>query len=299
MIAGVLWIGSANGQSSPEWALKGRNAYQDGRLDLARMYFQRAMEEAVLNGVDDWLVKAALNLIDVELEAHNLEDALKLLDQVPSSSDPELRSLVLWKKSQALHAQKRVHEASVVCDSALSLLPRGHMAKPSMEADRLRIALSGDKNGEWDSDLKRFEKKYGNKEKVLVRSLRAAAAMHEGNFTEAADLWRRLAVDYRERGRLSQVAASLNRLALCGLALGDSAAALEDNRKAVGIYREMGLALPALRAHALIFLIGGDDAELAKSRREMDFVGLGRTGFDLQDVLDEYAQFLPASPPVR
>lgn len=294
-----LALGSVFAQGSPEWALRGVKAYQEGRLELSRMYFQRAMEDAVLRGMDEWLVKAALNLIDLELESHDIAAALLILDKTPRSSHPELEALLLWKKAQILHAQKRVNEAAFVCDSALAVLPSGHAARPALEADRIRIAISRGTSPEWSPLLKNFIKKHGKKERILQRSLRATAAMQMGAFKEAQELWSLLVEDFRGQGRLSQVAASLNKLAVCRLALGDSLAALEENNKAVGIYRELGLLVPALTAQALKLLIEKDTVLLAKSRREMDLVSLGSTGFDLQDVLDEYAQILSARPPLR
>src|SRR5689334_11823490 len=70
----------AYADESPKYAERGVSAYNAGKYDLARMFFSKALQDAVLKGNDDWILKATLNLVDLELEASDEREAVRLLD---------------------------------------------------------------------------------------------------------------------------------------------------------------------------------------------------------------------------
>jgi hypothetical protein len=270
---------------SPKYAERGMSAYFAGKYDLARMFFSKALQDAVLKGKEDWIAKATFNLVDVELEAHEEIEAGRLLDGM-NPRDKGLRSLWLWKRSQLAFLQRHHPLAVELVDSAL-LLGKGDPAKESAEgADRLRYLIQSQEPSAWSSEYEAFRKKLGRQRSA---PLDAMAAMARKDYGRADTLWREAMVYYREQGRLAKVAACLNQSALCLFSLGRRGDALEENARAVAIYGELGLEIPGLKAQALRLLLVDDERELAKLRQDMDLVEQRFSGFDLQGILDEYS----------
>jgi tetratricopeptide (TPR) repeat protein len=274
-------------QDSPHLARKGVAAYRAGEYDLARLFFARSLRDAVLKGREEWIVKAAANLTDLELEIGEAAEAETLLDGIPVRNR-DLRSLWLWKRSQAAFACRRTDSALALIDSALALC-RDPEREPVMRGDRLRYLIRGRGPEAWKGDLESWRKRVGGRKGAAVA---AAAAMAEGRFGAADSLWREAAEAFRDEGRPAMIAACLNQSALCLLSLGRRAEASETNARAVAIYGELGLELPGLKARALGLLLVEDEAQLANLRRDMDLVGRRFSGFDLQGILDEYTQSL-------
>lgn len=286
---------------SPKHAERGVQAYQAGKYDLARLFFGRALQDAVLKGREEWAVMATLNLADLELEAMDEREAGRLLGTL-NTHDPALRSLILWKRSQLAYQLKRHGEALGLVDSALLFVGKGkdreqeQARERALRIDRLRYLVASRPPAEWEKEYETFLLRLPAADRPRALTLEAGAAMARQRFARADTLWRDAMVYYRGQGRLAKVAACLNQAAICRFSLGRRAEALETNARAVTLYGELGLALPGLRAQALRLLLEDDDRELARIRQDMDVVGQRLSGFDLQGILDEYSHSLGGSP---
>ncbi|HKP97512.1 MAG TPA: hypothetical protein VJ385_17335 [Fibrobacteria bacterium] len=280
--------GAARADDSPKYAERGLSAYHAGKYDLARMFFSKALQDAVLKGRDDWIAKATFNLVDLELESNNEMEAGRLLDGV-NVRDRGLRSLWLWKRSQLAFQQRRFPLALEWVDSALGLAKGDAPKETSMRLDRMRYLIHSREPSVWASQYETFRKSLPRERAV---PLDAMAAMARKEYALADTLWQEAMGYYRDQGRLAKVAGCLNRSALCLFSLGRRAEALESNSRAVAIFGELGLEVPGLKAQALRLLLVQDERELAKLRQDMDLVGQRFSGFDLQGILDEYSQNL-------
>lgn len=280
---------------SHKHAERGVQAYQAGKYDLARMFFTKALQDALLKGKEEWAAKAALNLVDLELEAHQEAEAERLLDRI-NTREPSLRCLVLWKRSQLAFQRRRHALALAQADSALKLAGKDKARETALRLDRLRYLIASREPAAWAREYEEALLRLGGLDRGRLASLEAAAAMARKDFARADSLWREATGHYREQGRLAKVAACLNQTALARFSLGHREDALEMNARAVSVYAELGLAMPGLRAQALRLILVDDDRELARLRQEMDLLGQRFSGFDLQGVLDEYAQSLRGSP---
>jgi tetratricopeptide (TPR) repeat protein len=278
---------------SPKYAERGVSAYNAGKYDLARMFFSKALQDAVLKGNEDWILKATLNLVDLELEANDEREAFRLLEGMNPRARPA-RSLWLWKRSQLAFLQRRHPLAMELVDSAIDLA-KGDPAKlTTLGLDRMRYLIQSKDPSAWSSDYERLRKGLNRTRSV---PLDAMASMARKDFDKADTLWREAMGYYRDQGRLAKVAGCLNQSALCLFSLGRRQEALEVNARAVAIYGELGLEIPGLKAQALRLLLVEDGPELAKLRQDMDLVGQRISGFDLQGILDEYSHNLRIDRP--
>lgn len=273
---------------SPKYAERGMAAYYAGKYDLARLFFAKALQDAVLKGKDEWVAKATLNLVDVEMEALEEAEAGRLLEGL-STRDKGLRSLILWKRSQLAYQQRRFPQALGLIDSALNLAKGDPAKETSMSLDRLRYLIQSREPAAWGPDYEAFRKRQGKLDRGRAAGLDAMAAMSRKQFEKADTLWGVAMTYYRDQGRLAKVAACLNQIALCQFSAGHREEAQESNARAVAIYGELGLEMPGLRAQALRLLLVEDPGELAKLRQDMDLLGQRFSGFDLQGILDEYS----------
>jgi tetratricopeptide (TPR) repeat protein len=273
---------------SPKYAERGMSAYYAGKYDLARMFFAKALQDAVLKGKDEWIAKATLNLVDVELESNEDREAARLLEGI-NPRDKGLRSLWLWKRSQLLFQQRRYTAAVEVVDSALMLAKGDEARETSMGLDRLRYLIQSRDPSVWGAQYETFRKRLG---RMRSTPLDAMAAMSRKEYQKADTLWREAMGYYRDQGRLAKVAGCLNQSAICLFSQGRRQEALEFNTRAVAIFGELGLEMPGLKAQALRLLLVEDERELAKLRQDMDLVGQRFSGFDLKGILDEYSQSL-------
>jgi hypothetical protein len=296
----VLALAAATfADDSPKHAERGVQAYREGKFDLARLFFTKALQDAVLKGREEWVAKATLNLADLELEAMEEEEAGRLLESVKTRK-PELMSLVLWKRSQLAFLRRRHGEALSLVDSALALSAGDRGMETSLRLDRLRYLIQSREPSAWEGEYGRYMDGLGSAARDRALALEAAAEMARQRFGRADTLWREAMARYRDQGRLAKVAACFNQSAICLFSRGLRAEALDMNARAVAIYAELGLAVPGLRAQALRLILADDEGELAKLRREMDLVGQRLGGFDLQGILDEYTHSMrgaPALPP--
>jgi tetratricopeptide (TPR) repeat protein len=281
---------------SPKYAERGIAAYSAGKYDLARLFFSRALQDAVLKGNEAWIARATLNLVDLELESMDEHEAQRLLDGF-TAADRGLASLAVWKRSQLAFLQRRYPAAVTLADSALRLGPPDRAAETSMRLDRLRYLIQGRDPSVWKTDFADVRGRLGRDDKGRAAGLDGAAAMARGDFAAAEAFWQAAMAHYRKSGRLAKVAACLNQIAVCRFSQGRRQEALDANTRAVAVYGELGLALPGLRAQALRLLLVEDDRELAKLREDMDLVGQRLSGFDLQGILDEYSHTLRAPAP--
>jgi tetratricopeptide (TPR) repeat protein len=273
---------------SPKYAERGIAAYHAGKYDLARMFFAKALQDAVLKGKEEWIAKATLNLADLEMEAGEEEAAAELLEGLPVR-DRALRSLWLWKRSQLAFARRHPEQAIGLADSALRLAKGDPARELSIRGDRLRYLIQSREPSAWAGELEAWRKQAGSRR---AATLEALAAMARKDFARADTLWRDALEGYREQGLLAKSAACLNQSALCLFSLGRRDEAREANARAVAIYGELGLDLPGLKAQALRLFLVEDEREVAKLRRDMDLVGQRYSGFDLQGILDEYSHSL-------
>jgi hypothetical protein len=299
-LALVFALASASlADDSPKHAERGVQAYREGKFDLARLFFTKALQDAVLKGREEWVAKATLNLADLELEAMEEEEAGRLLESVKTRK-PELLSLVLWKRSQLAFLRRRHGEALSLVDSALRLSAGDREMEASLRQDRLRYLIQGREPYAWEEEYGRYMDGLGSAARGRALALEAAAEMARKRFGRADTLWREAMARYRDQGRLAKVAACFNQSAICLFSRGLRTEALDMNARAVAVYAELGLAVPGLRAQALRLILADDEGELAKLRREMDLVGQRLEGFDLQGILDEYSHSMrgaPALPP--
>jgi tetratricopeptide (TPR) repeat protein len=280
--------GIARADDSPKYAERGLAAYYGGKYDLARMFFAKALQDAVLKGNDEWIAKATFNLVDLELEANDEREASRLLEGM-NPRDRGLRSLWLWKRSQLAFLQRRHPLALELVDSALDLAKGDAARSQTLGVDRMRYLIQSKGPSAWSAELDRFRKGLS---RVRAVPLDAMAAMARQDFAKADTLWREAMGYYRDQGRLAKVAGCLNQSALCLFSLGRRQESLETNARAVAILGELGLEMPGLKAQALRLLLVEDGPELAKLRQDMDLVGQRFSGFDLQGILDEYSHNL-------
>jgi tetratricopeptide (TPR) repeat protein len=273
---------------SPKYAERGVAAYHSGKYDLARMFFAKALQDAVLKGKEEWIAKATLNLADLEMETGEDEEAARILDGLPVR-DRALRALWLWKRSQSAFARRRTEQAIGLADSALRLSKGDPARDLAIRGDRLRYLIQSRPPAEWSGELAGWRKQAGGRR---AAALEASAAMARKEFARADTLWHEALDAYREQGLLAKSAACLNQSALCLFSLGRRDEALEANARAVAIYGELGLDLPGLKAQALRLLLVEDERQVAKLRQDMDLVGQRYSGFDLQGILDEYSHSL-------
>lgn len=284
----------ARADESPKYAERGVSAYRAGKYDLARMFFAKALQDAVLRGREEWVAKATFNLVDLEMESDDLGEAGRLLEGM-SPRDPGARAIWLWKRSQLEFMRRRQREALVLIDSALVLVGSAGEAAAAesvalpMRTDRLRYRIRSDAPSAWGREYEALRGRIGRRKSA---PLDAMASMARGNYGRADSLWNEAIGYYRDQGRLAKMAACLNQSAIGLFALGRREEASEANARAVAIYGELGLEIPALKSQALRLLLVEDEAELAKLRRDMDLLGQRFTGFDLKGILDEYSHSL-------
>lgn len=273
---------------SPKYAERGIAAYYAGKYDLARMFFAKALQDAVLKGKEEWIAKATLNLVDVELEAGEEAEAARLLDVVVIR-EKGVRALWLWKRSQLAFARRQPAQAVELVDSALALAKGDQNAQITMGLDRMRYLIQSKEPAVWSAGYESFRKKAGRQRSAAIDAM---AAMSRKEYGKADTLWRDAMSWYRDKGRLAKVAGCMNQSAICLFSQGRREEAVEMNSRAVAIYAELGLELPGLKAQALRLLLLEDEGQLAKLRKDMDLVGQRFSGFDLQGILDEYSQSL-------
>lgn len=281
---------------SPKHAERGVQAYQAGKYDLARIFFTRALQDAVLKGKEEWVAKATLNLVDLELEAMDDREVERLLAGL-NSRDPAMRSLVLWKRSQLAFLRRRPDQALTLIDSAIGMGGgRDKARETGLRLDRLRYRIAHEDPVAWSKEYEALRARLSVADPGKAAGLDASAAMARKDFARADTLWKAAIAWHRGQGRLAKVAACMNQAAIALFSLGRREEALETNARAVAIFTELGLAMPGLRAQALRLLLSDDDRELAKLKQDMDLVGQRLTGFDLQGILDEYSQNLRGAP---
>lgn len=296
-LALLLSAAPPRAEDSPRHAERGVQAYRSGKFDLARVFFTHALQDAVLKGNEEWIVKATLNLADLELEAMEEREAERLLEGV-GTRDPALRCLTLWKRSQLAFLRRRHDQAVSLADSALELdgrAGRDGARALALRADRLRYLIASRPPAEWEKEYRGLLPRLPGLDAGRAASLEASAAMARQDYPRADSLWKAATAHYREQGRLAKVGACLNQQAMALFSRGLREDALDANARAVAVFTELGLAMPGLRAHALRLLLVEDGVELAKLRQDMDLVGRRFDGFDLPGILEEYSQSLPAA----
>jgi tetratricopeptide (TPR) repeat protein len=287
-VLAIAFPRGARADDSPKYAERGLTAYYAGKYDLARMFFAKALQDAVLKGKDEWIAKATFNLVDLELEAGDEAEAGRLLDALVAR-DRGSKSVWLWKRSQLAFSQRHYPLALSLVDSALELGKGDAARETALGLDRMRYLIQSREPSAWASEYERIRKGVSRER---MAPLDAMAAMARKQYPLADSLWQQAIGAYREHGRLAKVAACLNQSAICLFSQGRRAEAVEANARAVAVFGELGLEIPGLKAQALRLLLVQDDRELAKLRQEMDLVGQRFSGFDLQGILDEYSQNL-------
>ncbi|MDB5048525.1 MAG: hypothetical protein JWO30_1596, partial [Fibrobacteres bacterium] len=199
------------------------SAYYAGKYDLARMFFSKALQDAVLKGKDEWIAKATFNLVDLELESGDEMEAGRLLDGV-STHDKGLKSLWLWKRSQLAFLQRHYPQAVELVDSALGLAKGDAARQTTMRLDRMRYLIQSREPSVWASQYETLRKGLGRERAV---PLDAMAAMARKDYALADTLWHEAMGYYRDQGRLAKVAGCLNQSAICLFSLGRKTEAVE------------------------------------------------------------------------
>lgn len=284
----VLYGTEVKADDSPKYAARGIAAYNAGKYDLARLFFAKSLQDAILKGKEEWIAKATLNLVDVELESLEEEEAGRLLEGLVTK-DKTLRSLILWKRSQLAFQQRKFPEAISLIDSALNGFKTDAPKALGIRLDRLRYLIQFAEPQVWGPEYATFKKNSGKLDRGRIAGLEAMVAMSKKEFGKADTLWLEAMNFYRDQARLAKVASCLNQSAICLFATGHKMEAQEANLRAVAIYGELGLELPGLRTQALRLILVEEPRELAKLRQEMDLLGQKFSGFDLQGILDEYS----------
>ncbi len=285
------------GDTSPKLSGRGLQAYHAGKYDLAKLFFNQALQDAVLKGHEEWVVKSALNLVDLELDAQNTAEAAKILKTLQPSENKALQGFILWKKSQCSFLDHQFAMALMEIEKAMPLLPNHSPELMALQFDQYKYLLSAKKFIAHKEEYQKFKASLSKKDQWRALPLEAKILMSENNFGDAAKIWNECTASYREKGQLQKTAASLNQLAICQFRNGQKELAKEANSKAIGIYGELGLLIPGLKAQALKMSLTEDKTELAKLQQDMDLVGQRVSQFDLQEVLHEYAQVLAITQP--
>ncbi|MFC1584021.1 hypothetical protein ACFL5V_00590 [Fibrobacterota bacterium] len=294
----AAWIQASD---APGLAVKGMQSYRDGKYSQARKYFTLAMQEAVLQAREDWIVMAVLNLVDLDLDALRLETARELLHKVPEDINPELQAAVLWKRAQYYFYANRIDSASVLIKRAGEQCSPEFSFYHSLSMDAYRIQFESEITaGNFESLkqlIKQFKDKLPKEKRDMTCLLEALIAMKERDYQSADELCRK-AVDYhRARGQIPRMAKCLNYLALSEFMNGNRQSARETNARAVGAYEGLSLALPGLRAYALNIFLVSDSVELEKIKSNLELISESQPGFDLKAVIKDYQKFANLSLP--
>lgn len=287
----TFFVAQTFADDSPIYAVRGMSAYKAGKYELAKMFFTKALQDAVLKGNEDWVVKATLNLVDLNLEMMDDSEASRLLEGLTTHNRNYL-SLILWKKSQVAYDLRQFSAAISLIDSALKIAKVNGGNEVGIELDRLRYLIQIGSESVWRPLYLSFNSRKGKLDKGRVAGLDALVAMSQKEWGKADTLWQLATNYYRDKGRLAKVASGLNQSAVCKFSLGHREDALETNQRAVSILGELGLEIPGLKAQALRLLLIENPSELAKIRKDMDLLGQRLGGFDLQGILDEYSRSL-------
>ena len=298
----VLFFSAVQAREAPVLAAKGIESYRKGRYVQARHFFAQAMQQAVLQAREDWITKAALNLIDMELDAYHFREAGELLEKIPGISDPELQTAVLWKKAQYYFYTGRIDSASDVINQTVSRCKDQYSFCNSVRIDAYRIQIESEllKSGELENlktQVKGFKDKLPKDEKGSIEGLEALIAMKKGDYTGAARLWQNAADYHRAVGQIPKMAKCLNYLALSQLINGRERSARETNSRSVDVYKSTGLTLPGLRAYALNLFIITDSKELDKIKKNLELISESQPDFNLKAVLQDYKKFANLSLP--
>ncbi len=148
----ILCPRGAAADDSPKHAERGVQAYRAGKHVLARMFFDKALQDATLKGREDWAVLATLNLVDLDLEAMEEQEAERRLGGL-TARDPGLRTLVLWKRSQVSFQRRRYDRAIAQVDSALRLAGKDRARETALRLDRLRYLVHSRGPEDWAAEL--------------------------------------------------------------------------------------------------------------------------------------------------
>ncbi len=283
-------------------ANKGIGAYKNGDYNRARQFFQHAMQQAVLQADEALIIRASLNLVDIELDAQQYKIVGDLLGALPTTTDKELLLVIQWKTSQYQFRQGRVSAALTSLQAGQKACAEGgYEFCHSMTLDIFRMRAALIRPGQEDAaslsrDISQFKGRLKKRQHHSLSGLEALLAMLQGEYAQAADLWH-VSVDYnREAGKFVHMAECLNYLALCQLKTGKLSEANLTNNRATGVYRSLGLELPALRTYALTIFMEKDQKKVDKIQRELELIQRTQPDFNLFSIIQEYIQFaqLPA-----
>ncbi len=281
--------------TAPHLAQRGLDAYKKGNYESAYLYFNRALEKAVLEAREDWKVMAVLNLTDLDMDSERFIKAEKRMEALSRPESHELEALLLWKRSQCAFRLGKSDQAMLLLDSALAV-DAGHKEyELAMQQDRLRYRLENDSSQteQWLYDFEVLQKETSKAKRPGLVELRALYEMQRRDYKSALQFWKK-AIDYnRDRRKLLRMASCIREQALCYIALNQLEEANTLVLSSSGIYEQLGLHLPSLKTQALQLFILQDPGALAKLRRDLDLIGQGVNGFNLAIVLSQYQESFP------
>jgi len=290
-------------RQAPTLAARGVDCYRKGQYNKARYYFTQAMKEAFLQAREDWIARAVLNLADLEMDECNYHEVRSLLDRIPTLSDPELYTAVLWKKSQYYFHTGMHDSAMALIGEAGSRCTEKYSFCNAVQADVFRMRLDSELSQEGNlerlkKDISVFKKEIPVEKQLSLNSLEALIAMKEKDYEQSAELLKKAVDYYRAGGQHSRMARSLNYLAIAQYMSGRKQEARETNSLAVDVYKRIGLQIPEIKAYALNVFITQDSSELDKIKSNLELIGETKTGFSLKDIVQDYQKFanLPLPP---
>ncbi len=284
-------ITAANNEDPTRLASRGVEAYQAGRLELARLFFERSFRQSALTGNTEWSLRAACNLADLALETRTLNEAerwLELASQIPGKD----LNLVFWKRSQLAFARGQSLKAQSLLDSGLQLGKLEGLTKLRMEMDRLRYQFTTLDSNAWNTQFTALKSRCNTSQQKETVELWAWASMRRGHYLEAERAWTAAMAQYRDLHRFVALGNALAYRAICLYALKRNSESIRLTEQADAVFEEIGFKMGQLRVAALKILLE-DDVMLAKSGREIDFLTGDRTLEDWSTLLNDYSQSYP------
>jgi len=279
----------------PSLSAKGVEYFKNGQYSRAKRLLTQALKKSLLSARDDWVIKATLNLAEIEMAAGHYKSVDKLLQSLPLKVEPDLKRLILWKQGQNYFYQNEMESAESTLNQALDLCrERGN--KPvfchNIYLDFFRVQL---KTGEFDSVKQSYEEYKSSVPKKKYPSLYvndALVLMRDQQYLEASLLWTKAVEHHREAKRMARMAACLNKLALSQFMEGKIELARETNKKSESVFIVMGLRMPAIKAALLNLILYQNTEKLPeevdKLKSNLDFMGLKFSDFNVQNIVRDY-----------
>ncbi len=274
---------------------KGIEHLKNGQYSRSVKVLREALKKTLISGREDWVIKASLNLVDLELTAFNLENAKAYLNSLPESEEGHIQALSAWKKAQLAYYQGDNMEREKQMEIALGICAEDYDVCPYIVLDSYRMQVKEKGIHEMESTWQDFLNKAAKNIRSSAADINALVLMKKGAFAKADEEWDKAIDMYREAGRLTAMAHCQNKKALSLLAQGEEKKARELNQQAVMVFNAMGLKKPSLQCQLLELFFSDGPSQMDKIQKNLDIVGLTLEDWEIQFALKNYQNLAPVS----